>query len=47
LIFNITTLGLFALLIWVLGVWYGMVVYAVLLFGSWGVFWLARRNRRS
>jgi hypothetical protein len=44
LIFNIATLGLFALLIWVLGVWYGMAAYAVLLFGSWAAFWLARRS---
>jgi O-antigen/teichoic acid export membrane protein len=44
LIFNITTLGLFVLLIWVLGVWYGLAAYAVLLFGSWAAFWMARRN---
>jgi hypothetical protein len=46
-IFNITTLALFGVLVWTLGVWYGMTVYAVLLLGTWGALWLVRHNLRS
>jgi hypothetical protein len=46
-IFSIVTLGLFALLVWKLSVWYGMTAYAALLFGSWGALWMRRRNTRG